>query len=70
MVPCVGGRNRDPQAERVQHPRGEEADRDGHHHEDQRQPVDILQANVEILGGLARDWCKGQPHLWGKHIEV
>lgn len=54
---------RDSQAQRVQHPRGHKADRDRHHHEDQREPVHILQADMEILGGLVCNWCKGQPHL-------
>ena len=41
---------RDAQAQAVYHPGGDEAERDGHHHVDQGQPVDLVQSGLQVLG--------------------
>lgn len=57
------GSYRDPKAKRVQQPRGAKAEGYGDHHEDKGQPVDVLQRDPQVLGGLDRHRCKGEPQL-------
>lgn len=54
---------RDSQTESIDHPRGPDGERYGDHHEDDRKPVDFLQADPQVLGGLVCYWCKSQPYL-------